>query len=249
MANPSDTLPSASAPATVDAPAKAAGAAPGGMRKIAPRREPGQPQIRKARRGRSVRLLKVALPLVVLVTLGYVGYWWLQSRGTVVDASFLEKVGSNNEKAEVTVSDVKYDGKDDKGRPFSITAESASHADGDDRHISLKKPLADITMSSGAYVALTANDGLLDRDADIITLSGDVTLFHDNGLSFQTDSATIDLNAKTAEGDDVVEGQNSDGELVSQGFRVLDDGDTIEFKGKAYMKIYPKKKNQEDQGG
>ena len=60
-----------------------------------------------------------------------------------------------------------------------------------------------------------------DRDADIVTLNGDVTLFHDNGLSFQTDSATIDLKNKTAEGSDPVEGQNGDGELVSQGFRVL----------------------------
>ncbi len=152
-------------------------------------------------------------------------------------------------KAEVTVQDVKYDGKDAKGRPFSITADSASHVDGDDRHIALKKPLADIVMSSGAYVALMANDGLLDRDADIITLNGEVTLFHDNGLSFQTDSATINLKDKTAEGNEVVEGQNGDGELISQGFRVRDDGDTIEFTGKAYMKIYPKQKNQEGQGG
>jgi hypothetical protein len=46
-----------------------------------------------------------------------------------------------------------------------------------------------------------------------------------------------------------VEGQNGDGELIAQGFRVRDDGDTIEFTGKAYMKIYPKQKNQEGQGG
>jgi len=98
-------------------------------------------------------------------------------------------------------------------------------------------------------VALTANDGVLDRDADIVTLNGDVTLFHDNGLSFQTDSATIHLKDKTAEGSDPVEGQNGDGELISQGFRVLDDGDTIVFTGKAYMKIYPKQKDQEGQGG
>jgi lipopolysaccharide export system protein LptC len=246
MANQSESMPSQPVPSADSAPDVALA----GMRRIAPRRPPGQPQIRpRSRRGRSVRVLKVALPLIVLVTLGYVGYWWLQSRGTVVDASFLEKVGPSNEKAQVTVQDVKYDGKDDKGRPFSITADSASHADGDDRHVSLKKPLADIVMSSGAYVALTANDGLLDRDADIITLNGDVTLFHDNGLSFQTDSATIDLNAKTAEGNDVVEGQNGDGELVSEGFRVRDDGDTIEFTGKAYVKIYPKQKNQEGEGG
>jgi lipopolysaccharide export system protein LptC len=221
---------------------------PVGMRRIAPRREPGQRPARpKRRRGGSVRLLKVTLPMVMLVTLGYLGYWWLESRGNVVNPdAMLPVIRDQNEKAEVTVTDVKYDGKDDRGRPFSITADSASHIDGDDRHISLTKPLADIVMSDGAYVALTANAGMLDRDADIITLSGDVTLFHDNGLSFQTDSATIDLKAKTAEGNEVVEGQNGDGELISQGFRVLDDGDTIEFTGKAYMKIYPK---QKDQGG
>lgn len=245
MANQSEYLPGQPTPASSPAPAPAS--APAGLRMVAPRRAPGQGPVRpKGRRGMSVRLLKVALPLVVVVTLGYVAYWWLQSRGTVVDPTFIQQVNETNTKAEVTVNDVKYDGMDKKGRPFSITADSASHADGDDRHIALKKPLADITMSSGAYVALTANDGILDRDADIVTLSGDVTLFHDNGLSFQTDSATIDLNAKTAEGKDVVEGQNGDGELVSQGFRVLDDGDTIEFTGKAYMKIYPK---QKDQGG
>ena len=244
MANQSDDLPGP----PVSTPETAPGL--GGLRKIAPRRDLGASQFRrKGRRGASVRLLKIALPLVVFVSLGYVGYWWLQSRGTIVDATLIQRVPNDAGKAEVTVQDVKYDGKDAKGRPFSITADSASHIDGDDRHISLKKPLADIVMSSGAYVALIANDGLFDRDADIITLNGDVTLFHDNGLSFQTDSATINLKEKTAEGNDVVEGQNGDGELISQGFRVRDDGDTIEFTGKAYMKIYPKQKNQEGQGG
>ena len=85
---------------------------------------------------------------------------------------------------------------------------------------------------------------MLDRDTDIILLNGDVTLFHDNGLSFQTDSATINMKDKTAEGSAPVEGQNGDGELFSEGFRVRDDGDTIVFTGKAYMKIYPKQKNQ-----
>jgi lipopolysaccharide export system protein LptC len=220
----------------------------GGLRRIAPRGN--APLRRKIRRGASVRVLKVALPLVVFGTLGYVGYWWLESRGTIVDPTLIQEVPPDEAgKSEVTVQDVTYDGKDDKGRPFSITADSASHLDGDDRHISLKKPLADIVMSSGAYVALTANAGMLDRDADIITLNGDVTLFHDNGLSFQTDSATINLKEKTAQGSDVVEGQNGDGELISEGFRVLDDGDTIHFTGKAYMKIYPKQKKQEGQGG
>lgn len=225
-------------------PASVPEARTGGLRRIAPK--PAQKR-RLRRRVVSVRLLKIALPLVMLLTLGYLGYWWLESRGNVVDATIIQESQSNAE-AVVTVNAVKYDGKDSRGRPFSITADSATHAEDDDRHISLSKPVADITLTSGAYVAVTANDGVLDRDSDIVTLTGDVTLFHDNGLSFQTNSATVDLKAKTAEGKEKVEGQNGDGELVSQGFRVLDDGDTIQFTGKAFMKIYPKQKNQEPKG-
>jgi lipopolysaccharide export system protein LptC len=235
MANASENLPPISTP----------DAGPAGLRRIAPQSTP-RARLR-GRRGRSVRVLKVALPLIVLATLGSVGYWWLESRGRIVDPTLIQQVpGTSATQAEVTVQDVKYDGKDDRGRPFTITATSASHKDGDDRHIALKKPMADLVLNSGSYVALTANDGLLDRDVDIITLNGDVTLFHDKGLSFQTSSATIDLKAKTAEGDEAVEGQNGKGELTSEGFRVRDDGDTILFTGKAYVKIYPKEK---DQGG
>lgn len=230
------------AAAPPDPAARPAAGAPGQMRHAtAPR------QIARGvrRRRTPIRLLKIALPLMVVVTLGYLVYWWLESRENTVDVTIVEGAEQGQSKAEVTVSDVKYDGKDDQGRPFSITAQAASHAEGDDRHIALKKPLADIIMASGAYVAVTAAEGMLDRDSDIVTLHGDVTLFHDNGLSFQTDSATIDLKAKTAEGSEPVEGQNEDGEVIAQGFKVLDDGNTIEFTGKAYMKIYPKQKGQD----
>jgi lipopolysaccharide export system protein LptC len=213
--------------------------------------EPGQMRRLSTPRGRPLRrrraplaLIKIALPVIVVVTVGYLVYWWwVQASERVITVEKMQQVG-DQAKAEVTVNDVKYDGKDDQGRPYSITAEAASHADGDERHIALTKPLADIVMASGAYVALTAQKGMLDRDTDIIVLNGDVTLFHDNGLSFQTDSATINMKDKTAEGSAPVEGQNGDGELVSEGFRVQDDGDTIVFTGKAYMKIYPKQKNQ-----
>jgi lipopolysaccharide export system protein LptC len=228
--------------------------------------EPGQMRRLSGPRGRPLRrrraplaLVKIMLPLIVVVTVGYLVYWWwVQASERVITVETIERPGQGT-KAEVTVNDVKYDGKDAKGRPYSITAEAASHADGDERHIALKKPLADIVMSGGAYVALTALEGMLDRDSDIVVLNGDVTLFHDNGLSFQTDSATINMKDKTAEGSAPVEGQNGDGELFSQGFRVQDDGDTIVFTGKAYMKIYPKQKTegssvpaqqgQEGQGG
>lgn len=213
----------------------------GQMRRMAQPR----PQARgRRRRGMPLLLLKIVLPTIAALTVGYLTYWWwVHASEQVITVEKMQQMGEDT-KAAVVLNDVKFDGKDDKGRPYSITAESASHADGDERHIALKKPLADIIMGSGAYVAVTALEGVMDRDSDIVTLTGDVTLFHDNGLSFQTDSATIDLKEKTAEGSEPVEGQNQDGEVIAQGFKVLDDGNTIEFTGKAYMKIYPKQKGQ-----
>lgn len=212
-----------------------------GPKRIARSRWPGH-------RAWRLRVATVTLSLISAATFGCLIYGWYQAREHVIDVG-TEVPVDPRVKVDVVVNDLHYDGRDDRGRPFSITAVSASHANGDDRHISLKKPLADITTSSGAYVALAANDSILDRDAGLMSLSGDVTLFHETGLSFQTDRATINLTDRTAEGNDVVEGQNGDGELISQGFRVRDDGDTIEFTGKAYMKIHPKQKNQEGQGG
>lgn len=207
---------------------------PNAARNVVARRRIARPRVRL------VRVLTLVLPVVSIAAAGGLIYGWAQPGGRVVPVE-------GRATLDAVASGVTFDGRDGRGRHFSITADTAIEGDG--RHVSLKKPLADVTMSGGAYVALAANESILSRDAGLMSLSGDVILFHDTGLSFQTDSATIDLMAGTAAGNDVVEGQSGDGELVSQGFRVLDDGDTIEFTGKAYMKIYPKQKNQEGQGG
>ena len=110
-----------------------------------------------------------------------------------------------------------------------------------DTAVNLKQLIADMTMVDGAWVAVTADNGIYHRDAGTVDLSGNVTLFHDTGLTFQTDAATVDLKNDTARGNQPVEGQNPDGQLAAQGFEVRDDGQTVIFTGRAYMKLFPKK--------
>ena len=50
-------------------------------------------------------------------------------------------------------------------------------------------------------------------------------------------------------GDQPVEGQNADGTLAAEGFQVLNDGKTVIFTGRAYMKIYPKAQANGASGG
>ena len=136
---------------------------------------------------------------------------------------------------------------DEDGNPLKNTAADPAQPSSDTKAesvINLKQLVADMTMTDGAWVALTADDGIYHRDAGTVDLSGNVTLFHDTGLQFQTDAATVDLKNDTARGDQPVEGQNADGQLAAQGFEVRDDGQTVIFTGRAYMKLFPK-----NQGG
>jgi lipopolysaccharide export system protein LptC len=117
----------------------------------------------------------------------------------------------------------------------------AATADDGETIVNLRKPYADMTLSDGAWVALQADNGVFHRDAGTVDLSGNVTLFHDTGLSFETDAATVDLKNDFARGDQPVEGQNADGQLAAQGFEVRDGGKTILFTGRSYLKLFPKK--------
>jgi lipopolysaccharide export system protein LptC len=182
---------------------------------------------------------------------------------------------------DVTVKQVQYNGVDSRNRPFSITAQSASQpqalapapapaadpdlegtekapapapaetAKEDEAVVNLKQLVADMTLTDGAWVAVTADDGVYHRDQGRVDLSGNVTLFHDTGLQFQTDAATVDLKNDTASGDQPIEGQNPDGELAAQGFEVRDDGQTVIFTGRAYLKLFPKQSgpNNSEGGG
>ena len=48
------------------------------------------------------------------------------------------------------------------------------------------------------------------------------------------------MAAGTAEGDDPVTGQGPFGNVTAEGFRILDRGDTIVFKGRTKLEIRPR---------
>ena len=128
---------------------------------------------------------------------------------------------------------------DRKGQPFSINAETVSFLDQEGNRMQLETPQADITLADGAWVALTADSGLYDRDGGSLGLTGTVNVFHDAGYEVRTTEATIDLNAGIATGSQPVEVQGPFGELSAAGFRVVNDGDTIFFGGPAVLHFSP----------
>lgn len=137
---------------------------------------------------------------------------------------------------------VHYAGIDRQNRPFVVTAKTAQQMPKVDDLVSLDQPKADLTTDSGGWLELGAYTGIYQPQPQLLDLFGNVALFQDKGNEFHSDSARINMQQGTAEGDDPVTGQGPFGTVAAQGFRMLDRGDTIIFTGHTKMLIRPREK-------
>lgn len=132
----------------------------------------------------------------------------------------------------------RFTGVDDGDRPFMLTADLARQETAKADLVTLSAPKADITLEGGAWLAMTAKAGAYYQKAKILHLTGEVSLFHDDGYTVQTDEARIDFNTGGAEGNRPVIGEGPLGTLRSEGFRVTDNGDRLMFTGRSRLVIY-----------
>lgn len=190
------------------------------------------------RYSRFVGLMKVLLPALAAALILLIFAW---PQLTFKDERFrLGMSQLTREQAEnLTMLNARYNGVDERRRPYTITADIATQSKQDENLIDLELPKADMTLDDGAWLALTARSGEYRRSDKVLDLTGAVNLFHDRGFELRSESARIDLGAGTAEGLEPVQGQGTFGSVVAEGFRVLDRGQTIIFTGKSRLVILP----------
>lgn len=148
------------------------------------------------------------------------------------------KLGSN-QLDNLSMLNARFDGVDQKSQPYSVTADVATQSRQDENLIELELPKADLTLTDGTWLALTARAGEFNREARLLDLVGAVTLFHDQGFELQTSAARVDLGEATAEGEEPVEGHGTAGSIKAEGFRVLDRGRRIVFTGRSHLTLLP----------
>jgi lipopolysaccharide export system protein LptC len=138
----------------------------------------------------------------------------------------------------------RYQGTDKRGEPFTVTADTAMKKSPQSDVVELSRPVADITITRGNWIALKAEYGVYREQDQQLDLIGKVDLYHDDGYEFETLAAHVNMANNTAEGDDPVYGQGPFGTIESQGFRVYDKGERIIFTGLAHLLL-----RSREQGG
>jgi lipopolysaccharide export system protein LptC len=186
------------------------------------------------RHSRIVAWLKWVLPMVAATLVLLVGAWPEIQAGLSRLTAAIPRIDLRAAR-DLSMVNARYTGLDRHDRPFSVTADVARQTTANDELVSLETPKADLALESGAWVALTAETGLYHTQPKQVDLYGDVNLYHDKGMTFRTESATVDLEGGTAEGHERVEGHGPSGEVESEGFRILDKGAVVIFTGRARM--------------
>ena len=192
-----------------------------------------------ARYSRYVNFMKFILPLMALALVAAIMIW---PQLQIMDTSF--SIALSNAKLStkegLSMVNARFVGVDLKKQPFSITADIAKNLLKDVEQIELEMPKADITVSDGSWLVLTANSGVYDQKRKFLNLKGAVNLFHDSGYEFKTKKANIDLNQGIAISNEPVKGQGPFGQLQAEGFQIENKGNKISFLGKSKLILFPK---------
>jgi lipopolysaccharide export system protein LptC len=188
---------------------------------------------------RFVNLMKLLLPAVAVGLLLLVVAWPRIQSG-------LDHLRLNfgrldlSEARDLRMVNARFSGLDKRHRPYLLTADVARQMPDRNDLMALDGPKGDITLQNGAWLAITAFTGVYLTQGQLLDLFGDVKLFHDRGYELTTDTAHVDMASGTADGHDPVQGQGVFGDITSEGFRLLDHGQTIIFTGKAKLHIAPR---------
>ena len=139
----------------------------------------------------------------------------------------------------LNVVGARFVGLDGNDQPFTLTADQAVQENAAGNVLELNRPQGDITLRDGSWLAVTATHGSFERSANMLTLTGDVSLFQDGGYEVHTEVAEIDIGRGNAQGNRPVQGQGPGMQIEGQGFQLFDRGKRVLVTGPSRLVILP----------
>ena len=227
----STTLPGEGRPP--EARPRAVAPAPLPARHLPPSRQRPAPRPGQlARRRILVGLAKRLLPALALALLAVVVFWpEIEGNEERSRVSFRRTAQPRAE--SLRVLSPRYQDVDEMSRPYTVTARVAQQL-GAEQILDLEAPRADMVLTDGGWVHISADTGRYDRPRHHLDLAGDVTVHHDNGMRFNTPEAAVEIEAGTAGGDAPVAAQGPFGTIEAEGFRLKERGAVVVFTGRAH---------------
>ncbi|MCS5596884.1 MAG: LPS export ABC transporter periplasmic protein LptC [Alphaproteobacteria bacterium] len=185
-----------------------------------------------------VRSMRVVLPLAALGLVSVLFVFSGDNKDLIKAPPPKEEIVKQASIGKNELLDPRFDTYDKEGRPYTITAVRAFQTMDNSDVIYLEKPVADSTMSDGAWIALESVSGVYNQLAQTLELEGKVKLYHDAGYSLLMEQLDIDLKQNIAVSNVDVAGQGPIGTLQAKGMTANGADNILIFNGPAVLTLY-----------
>jgi lipopolysaccharide export system protein LptC len=184
-----------------------------------------------------IRRLRLILPLIALGILAVVFSW---SSFTEDDLLVITPPPGENtqEIGKNELLNPRFESKDDKNQPYTITATRAIQGKDNENLIILEEPLADILLKNGNWIAIQSKQGAYRQDSERLLLQDEVTIFHDEGYQMTTSELHMDMIASLAWSEKDVAAQGPAGLLDAKGMKADSKSGELIFTGPAKLILH-----------
>jgi len=192
-----------------------------------------------ARHSRLVRILRVAVPAVVAVSMAVIIYisifnpfkMVLESK-LPVDISKLVVSGT-----KITMETPHLAGFSTDQRPYEMWAKAATQDLTDPDHVELSQLRAKVAMEDKSTVTMDARTGYYDSKSQMLDLRKDIFLQSSTGYEAKLTQAYVDINKGSVTSDEHVDVKLLNGTLTSDRLRITGGGEVVRFEGNVVMNL------------
>ena len=179
-----------------------------------------------------VRLLRFALPLIALAIVALLFSWpYFQAP----DAPMSAKDVSGQSIVQNELLKPRFESRDKKNQPYTITAERAIQNVSDKDVILLEQPMADIALENGDWLAIEAATGMYMQEEQQLMLQGGVRIFHDKGYEMKMAELYVDIEGETVATEKPVNGHGPQGTIRAEGMMMSSTTGVLTFTGPARL--------------
>jgi len=190
---------------------------------------------------RFVRWMRLVLPLMALGIVAVLFTWSRIEEPAIPiqqqDVAEQKSIGKNE------LVNPRFESTDEKKQPFTVTAKRAVQGEANEDLIMLERPVADMLLNSGNWIAIEADRGAFRQDIQRLFLQGHVKLFHDEGYQLETPQLHVDMEENLAWSEMAVYGQGPAGTLEATGLKANNLTGEIVFTGPAKLVLNSTIKN------
>jgi lipopolysaccharide export system protein LptC len=191
-----------------------------------------------ARHSRLVRVLRIAVPAVVVLAMAGVvaisifNPFRALMKQLPVDIDNLVVSGS-----KITMEAPHMSGFTPDQRPYEVWAKTATQDLTDPDHVELKTLRAKVLQEDRSTVTLEARTGLFDTKAQLLDLRKDIFLQSSTGYEARLSQATLDIGKGNVTSEEPVDVKLLSGTLTADRLRITEKGALVRFEGHVVMNL------------